>query len=78
MHEAILSGTWKKVIVIMFISSTVLLTVSYYDYSKLLNYQVLLTTTVGGVNVSDNNHTEGKLRILSLYVVILLYNNSKN
>lgn len=67
MHEAILSGTWKKVIVIMFISSTVLLTVSYYDYSKLLNYQVLLTTAaVGGVNVSDNNHTEGKLKILNL------------
>ncbi|CAG9761090.1 unnamed protein product [Ceutorhynchus assimilis] len=60
MYEIISSGTWKKVILVMFISGSILLTISYYDYTKLLTYQILLNSNSDNKeNVSSaNNHTE--------------------
>ncbi|KAL1498108.1 hypothetical protein ABEB36_008962 [Hypothenemus hampei] len=45
MQEFIISNTWKKVFVVIFVSGCILLTISYYDYAALLNYQTFVTRT---------------------------------
>ncbi|XP_066253244.1 uncharacterized protein [Euwallacea similis] len=52
MHEAIPNTTWKKIILVMLITASVLITISYYDYAKILKYQVLLNTNITRINVS--------------------------
>lgn len=52
MHESITSSTWKKLFLVMFISASILLTVSYYDHAKILKYQVVLSRNISRLNVS--------------------------
>lgn len=61
MHESITASTWKKMFLVMFISASILLTVSYYDHAKILKYQVVLSRNISRLNVSaEINKTESK------------------
>ncbi|XP_019762962.2 uncharacterized protein LOC125502319 isoform X1 [Dendroctonus ponderosae] len=53
------NGLWKKMIFVLFISGSILLTISYYDYATVLKYQYLINSSLNPGNQStDNNHTE--------------------
>lgn len=64
MHESITASTWKKMFLVMFLSASILLTVSYYDHAKILKYQVVLRRNISRLNVSTEiNRTESKFLI---------------
>ncbi|XP_050304843.1 uncharacterized protein LOC126742257 isoform X2 [Anthonomus grandis grandis] len=58
MYESAFTGPWKKLFFVMFIVGSIILTVSYYDYAKVLKYQVFLNSVVAGQNFTsiDNNN----------------------